>query len=64
MTPSRLAFCAIASALVFCVPGHVAFADNAAMPIEAFMATADTERFPMIGDRRFKLGTTMTAVVA
>jgi hypothetical protein len=30
----------------------------------AFMATADTERFPMIGDWSFKLGTTMTAEVA
>src|SRR5262245_28045461 len=64
LTSSRIAFCAIANALVFCVPGHVAFADNAAMPIEAFMATADAERCPMIGDWSFKLGTTMTAEVA
>ena len=64
MTPSRLAFCAIASALVFGVPGHVAFADDAAMPIEACMATADTERFPIIGDWSSKLGTTKTAEVA
>src|SRR5262249_38532599 len=35
LTPSRLASGAIASAVVFCVPRHVAFADNAAMPIEA-----------------------------
>ena len=46
------------------VPGHVAFADKAAMPIEAVVAPSDTERFPMIGDRSIKLGTTMTAVMA
>jgi len=50
--------------LAFPEPRHVAFADDAAMPIEAVMATADTERFPMIGNRSIKLGTTMTAVMA
>jgi len=45
-----LAVGAVANFLVLGVPGHVAFADNAAAPIEAFMATADTERFSMIGN--------------
>jgi hypothetical protein len=63
LLPFGLTVGAIAGALIFCVPAHVALTDETAMPIKAAVAALDAKCFPMIGDRSFKLGAAVTAKV-